>query len=218
MLNLLRFPYISFKPFTELYIPILKLAESLRLLNEKNLENVQLSARMEKLSARCSFFQQREREARARESFLTEELKARGKLLHVEENKSAEQGKKAFVLGKLVKALKTKDTGREDQNNYKTVISELVKETEALKRVIMNRDRELAQQRELNDKLQARLAGYAKRLELLQLNLRKPEETGGEIAQVQDPEMEGFSLLREGKLPALLDYRNAGMSAVMTSN
>jgi chromosome segregation ATPase len=173
---------------------------------------------MEKLNIRCEYFQSRFQESQVRNSLFSEELKSKNKNLHVEENKTSEQGKRLFVLNKLVKALKSKGNRQEDQNNYKMVINELVKEIEVFKRAITNKDKEIAHLREINEKMKAKIASFTKRIEILQMNLsqKKPEDEGigSQDAEIEN---EAFSLLKEMRIPPMLDYRSSNLSALLTS-
>ena len=64
----------------------------MKLLQEKNHENVRLSARYEKLQARCEFFERKLQEVRFQNTSISEDLKQKRKDLHNEEAKSSEQG------------------------------------------------------------------------------------------------------------------------------
>lgn len=185
-------------------------------MQEKNHDNLTLSCRYEKLRSRCDYFEKRLQEVQARNSTISEDLKTKVKNLHNEENRNNEQSRKLFQLSKIVKVLNSKDTHVLDQNNYKSIINDLVKETEALKRVILAKDKEISHLKENNEKLKAKCLNLSKKLDILQLkvnqNIDKPEEN-----ITDDLSKENFSLLIDMKLPPVLDFRIESLPATFSS-
>lgn len=171
----------------------------------------------EKLKSRCEYFERKLQELNARNSAISEDLRLKNKNLHLEENKNTEQSKKLFLLNKIVKVLNSKDTHVLDQNNYKTIINDLVKETENLKRLLQAKDKEISHLKDLNEKIKAKSQNLTKKLEILQLklnqNLEKTEENN-----LQDPSKEQISMLNEMKLPPVLDYRTEALPSTILSN
>lgn len=65
-----------------------KLNESLKILQQKNHENVLLSSRFEKTKARCELFERKMKEMKQRFYNASDELKDSNKHLHLEKNKN----------------------------------------------------------------------------------------------------------------------------------
>ena len=119
-------------------------------------------------------------------------------------------------MSKTLKVLNAKDSHLLDKSNYKTVINELVKETEGLRRSIINKDKEIEHLQEINTKLRNKSSNLAKKLEILQMNLNQnaQENQTGENSILDE---EKFSLLNEMKLPPVLDYRTHDLSPIISS-
>lgn len=189
----------------------------MKLLQEKNHENLILSSRYEKLLNRCEYFQRKTKESKFHNSNITEDLKLKNKNLHIEETKNLEQSKKVFMLNKLVTVLNSNNPRIIDQNNYKSIINDLIKENENLKRIIVGKEKELAHINEINNKLKNKSSNLSKKIEILQMNLNQNLDAPNNEKNQETWEEDQFSLLSEMKLPLMLDYRNQGVSPVFIS-